>query len=149
MDFLSERVPVEKVRRIAKKNGISKELVDRSALTAIPIPNWGGHGREVKDDKGKCTSLLYMRKTDVGIEYCRSVESVVYVPEQTIEGLDVYPLVGMRWEERVGDARGVGGVEYLIPNQLEENKTAARRAIAVKRFSFPTFGLRSAEGRQC
>lgn len=38
----------------------------------------------------------------------------------------------------MGSARGVGVVETLIPNQIEVNRTLARRAICVKRYSFPT-----------
>jgi len=57
---------------------------------------------------------------------------------EKINGLDVYPVCGMRWEEKMGSARGVGVVETLIPNQIEVNRTLARRAICVKRYSFPT-----------
>ena len=86
----------------------------------------------------QCTSLLFMRKTTDGMEFCRSTETVIYRPMEKINGLDVYPVCGMRWEEKMGSARGVGVVETLIPNQIEVNRTLARRAICVKRYSFPT-----------
>ena len=32
---------------------------------------------EVQTDNGKCTSLLFMRKTTDGMEFCRSTETVI------------------------------------------------------------------------
>jgi hypothetical protein len=49
----------------------------------------------------------------------------------------MYPIVPMIWEELPNDARGMSEVEQLIPNQLETNKTLARRAISVKMTAYP------------
>ncbi|MDD3429309.1 MAG: hypothetical protein PHG02_04820 [Oscillospiraceae bacterium] len=137
--IIEERVSVHTIKQEAEKNGIPASDIalissDEETQTYLGVDK----DCEVKTDDGKCTALLYMRKTTKGIAYCRSTKSVIYGPEQTIPGLDVYPVVGMRWEEKVGDSRGVGAVNYMIPSQIEVNRTAARRAIAVKRFSFPT-----------
>lgn len=136
--IISERVPVSRVREIAKKNGVSEidiEMITKDEETKEHIGE--DSGREVKSELGKCTSLLFMQKTSKGIEFCRSVRQVIYEPIKTIEGLDTYPIASFRWEEDIGSARGLSGVKYLIPNQLEVNKTLARRALAVKRFSYP------------
>lgn len=137
--IIAERRPVNTLREIAKRNKVPQdqiELIVSDEETETQIGE--DKGREVKSDTGKCTCILYMKKTDAGIEYSRSTKYVEYEPKKLLAGLDVYPLVGMRWEEKIGSARGESGVKYLIPNQLEVNKTAARRAIAVKRFAFPT-----------
>lgn len=135
--ILAERVPVEQVRRAAEANKIKAELLEQIAADEdLDRPQEAG--REVKTGDGKCTSLLYMEKTADGIRFCRSTQNVVYQPERMLEGMDVYPLAAMRWEEKHGSARGVGVVERLIPNQIEVNKTLARRALCVKRYGYPT-----------
>lgn len=137
--IIAERRTVNTLREIAKRNKVPQdqiELIVSDEETETQIGE--DKGREVKSDTGKCTCILFMKKTDAGIEYSRSTKYVEYEPKKVLAGLDVYPLVGMRWEEKIGSARGESGVKYLIPNQLEVNKTAARRAIAVKRFAFPT-----------
>lgn len=136
--IISERIPVKKVIEIAKKNNIPKEQIDLITSDEETETQIGeSKDKEVQSKLGKCTSLLFMRKTEAGIEFCRATKYVIYVPKQLIPGLDVYPVVGMRWEEKIGSARGESGVKQLIPNQLEINRTAARRAIVAKRFAFP------------
>ena len=47
-----------------------------------------------------------------------------------------YPVAHLLWEEKKGSARGEGEVRQLIPNQLETNKTAMRRALTVKNTAY-------------
>ena len=137
--IIAERRPVEQVRKEAKKNGIDEVELARIISDEVDDTQIGySDADEVDTDLGKCTSLLYMRMTEEGVSFARSTQAVVYQPEQTIPGLDVYPVAGMRWDAKEGSARGVGVVEPLIPNQIEVNRTIARRAICVKRYSFPT-----------
>lgn len=137
--IIAERRPVEQVRREAKKNGIDEVEVARIVSDEVDDTQIGySDADEVDTDLGKCTSLLYMRMTEEGVAFARSTQAVVYQPEQVIAGLDVYPVAGMRWDAKEGSARGIGVVEPLIPNQIEVNRTIARRAICVKRYSFPT-----------
>ena len=99
--------------------------------------------------KGKVTSLLYMEKdVKTGIvSVGRCTKNVMYQQVRPIQqskggelfgnGLTVYPIVPMIWLEMPNDARGVSEVEQLIPNQLELNKTLARRAMSVKMTAYP------------
>lgn len=48
-----------------------------------------------------------------------------------------YPFSHWNWEDEEGNARGIGEVRYLIPNQLETNKIAMRRALTSKNISYP------------
>ena len=41
------------------------------------------------------------------------------------------------WEEKEGSARGEGEVRYLIPNQIEVNRTEVRRVLTVKYQAYP------------
>ena len=137
--IIAERRPVAQVREEARRNGVAETEIARIAADEVDETGVGYTGaQEVKTDLGKCTSLLYMEKTPEGMKFCRSAQTVIYQPEQMVPGLDVYPVCGMRWSEKMGSARGVGVVEGLIPNQIEVNRTLARRAVCVKRYSFPT-----------
>lgn len=137
--IISGRDSVSKIRKTAKKNGIPQDKIDLIVSDDETETQIGeDKNKEVKSESGKCTWILFMKLTDAGLEYSRSTKYVEFEPKKVLPSLDVYPIVGMRWEEKIGSARGESGVKYLIPNQLEVNKTAARRAIAVKRFAFPT-----------
>lgn len=87
------------------------------------------------------TSLLYMTKENGVVKVARSTAQCVYEPLHAIEGdvtgLHSYPICSMIWEPMPYNARGVSEVAQMIPNQLEVNKTAARRAITVKLCAFP------------
>lgn len=51
--------------------------------------------------------------------------------------LKLYPIVKLSWENYPNDARGVSQVEGLIPNQIEINKTLARRSMVTKLSAYP------------
>ena len=51
--------------------------------------------------------------------------------------LKLYPLAHCVWEEKKGSARGEGEVRYLIPNQIEVNRTEVRRVLTVKYQAYP------------
>lgn len=140
-----ERLNVESVRKIAEKNGVSKEelaLIRSDDNKDMQIVNQD----EVSD---KVTSILCMSKNEEGyVEIARSTKSVVYEPthvvrstnndgEYTGTGLRSYPIVPFIWKKRPNSARGVSEVAQLIPNQLEVNKTIARRSVTVKLTAYP------------
>lgn len=95
----------------------------------------------------KVTSLVYMEKKKGIVHIARATKNVIYEELHPIAqtknnepigtGLTMYPIVPMIWEEVPNTARGSSEVEHLIPNQLELNKTLARRAISVKMTAFP------------
>jgi hypothetical protein len=49
----------------------------------------------------------------------------------------MYPIAHLNWEEKEGSARGEGEVRYLIPNQIEVNRTEVRRVLTVKYQAYP------------
>jgi hypothetical protein len=61
----------------------------------------------------------------------------VTLVEDVDTGLSLYPVAHFNWEEKEGSARGEGEVRYLIPNQIEINKTEMRRIITVKYMAHP------------
>ncbi|MEF9984259.1 MAG: hypothetical protein RR806_05320 [Oscillospiraceae bacterium] len=135
--IIAERLPVSLVREMAKNNKIPPSDIAKITSDEDEETLHTGRENEVESDLGKCTSILFMRKTKGGIEFCRSVKSLIYEPFKLVKGLNIYPVAGMRWEIMPNSARGMGCVKNMIANQLEVNKTAARRAVIVKKFTFP------------
>lgn len=142
--IIEERWDLDEVIKHAKANGVTEEQL--KLITADDRTDRQLYNRdEVRD---KVTVLLYMTRNDDGvIETGRSTESVIIEPLEAkvnqngvgeIKGnLTVYPVINYVWESLPNTARGVGEVEMLIPNQLELNKTLARRSMAVKMAAYP------------
>lgn len=142
--IIEERWSLDEVKKYAKENGVSEEdlkLINSDNETERQLYNKD----EVTD---KVTVLLYMTRNENGVvETGRSTEAVVIEPLEAkvnqngvgeIKGnLTVYPVINYVWEALPNTARGVGEVEMLIPNQLELNKTLARRSMAVKMAAYP------------
>ena len=61
----------------------------------------------------------------------------VDIAEDVDTGLSLYPIAHFVWEEKEGSARGEGEVRYLIPNQIEVNRTEVRRVLTVKYQAYP------------
>lgn len=156
--IVAERLPVAEVRRQARENGLTEEEIELIVSDSETDTYVGQKTeREVKSGDGKCTSLVFFRLTeeepeldDQGqpiqmdetprrvLEFCRSTQSVIWQPMHKVPGMDMYPIAHMIWEEMPGNARGVSECEQLIPNQIEANKTLARRSLIVKRYGYPT-----------
>ena len=143
--IIEERLTPAAVKERARLNGISSEDI------ALIQPD-----KDLKDSlvnksevDGKVTSLLYMEKDPkTGIvSVGRCTPSVMYEKLHPIQqtkggeyidvGLTMYPVVPMIWEEMPNDARGISEVEQMIPNQLEINKTLARRSMSIKMTAYP------------
>ncbi len=140
--IIEERLTVAEVKRRAKENGISKDKIESITAdqnTTRQIMN--------KDEVGgKITSILYMEKIDGVVNVARATENLIYEELHPLNntkngikigGLTSYPIVGFIWEEKPNSARGIGEVEPLIANQVEYNKTLARRSETVKLTAFP------------
>lgn len=149
--LIVERRMVSDIRKEAKANGIPQDEIDL-ILSDEDTSNQLGNREELKhssEEEGKCTSILYMYKDEEDfIHFAKSVKNVVYQPDRkivakdtegndTTTGLTMYPIVNFIWKNKKGSARGCGDVEYLVPNQIELNKTLARRALAIKQCAYP------------
>ena len=148
--MLVERLFVKDVRKEAERNGVPQdeiELIISDELTNNQLGDKTEVDYSMED--GKCTSILYMYKDDEGfVHFAKSTQSVIYKPDEPViaklpdgtpseVGLKMYPISNFVWEDVKGSARGSGDVEHLIANQIELNKTLARRAIAIKQCAFP------------
>lgn len=146
--IIRERRFIEDIKAEARENGIPEDKVALIVSDEERTDQLGDRLEvEYTEDDGKCISLLYMTKKDGIVHVARSTRNVIYQPEEALKctrngeetdiALRTYPVVNFIWDDRKGSGRGYGEVEFLIPNQIEINKTLARRAIAVKNTAYP------------
>lgn len=142
--IIEERLPIAVVREKARLHGVPAEKI-KEIQTDAERQNMLYNDQEVSD---KVTSLLYMEKNKEGIVcVARATREVMYENYRPVQqrlkgeyskaGLTSYPIVSMVWDEVPNSARGIAEVEELIPNQLELNKTLARRSMSVKMTAYP------------
>lgn len=146
--LIIERLRVGEIKRMAKENGLSQEKIDLIVPDEEKELVIGDKTEVQSPDDEKCLSILYMDKDENGyVRVGRATKTVEYEPVEPLTrknqrgeatgGLKAYPIVSYIWEDAPNSARGIGEVQQLIPNQLELNKTLARRSITVKHTSYP------------
>ena len=139
---IRERLELKKVKEIAKQNDIPEDEI--ATITTDNETEDELYNRDEVTDK--VTSYLYLEKRDGVVYMAKSTRTCIYQPFTAFEStrgeekagrLTMYPIVQLRWEPSPNSCRGVSGVETLIPNQIELNKTLARRAVSVRLAAFP------------
>lgn len=163
--LITFRRPVEQVKEEARANNLNEEQI--SQITADnDYDEQIGNKEEVKNDNGKCLCVLKLYKKtvkekkyekrlvtdeqgnqqeveiEVGEEsktrvfMSKSTKNVIYVPDTNL-GISLYPIAKMIWIKEKNNARGRGEPQDKIFNQIEINKTLARRDIAIQLASYP------------
>lgn len=147
--MIRERLFVEDVKRMAAENGIPEEKwTDITSDDNNEFQIGNKKDIEYDNNDGKVLSVLYFEKKDGIVWTGRAIEGLEYEPlhpmtpskngEAIMEkGLKSYPIVNLIWQDIPNSARGQGEVKKLIPNQVEVNKTYARRAMATKMYAYP------------
>lgn len=133
--LIKQRKPVSEVQEIALANGVSEELIKYIHGDGEIAEEAGESAKFEKDDM--CTLVTKFYKQN-GRVYFSKATRYVDIKADTDSGLTLYPVAHVLWEEKKGSARGEGEVRQLIPNQIEINKTAMRRAITVKNTAYPS-----------
>ena len=162
--LITFRRPVEKIKEEAKKNGLG---IDKIAQIVADnnVNEQVGNKEEVKDEQGKalCVLKLYKKQKEITrtqdktiineygqeeivqeevkekkitVHMMKSTKNVIYVPETDL-GLTLYPVALNTWISQKNSARGKGEPETKIVNQIEINKTLARRDIAIALTAYP------------
>lgn len=133
--LLSFRRTVDSVKEEARKNGISEDEI--ANITAdSDYEEQAGRDKRIEEVSPMCLVLLKYYKKDGTVWIKKSTKNVV-IKQDADTKLTLYPIAHMVWEDVKGYSRGEGEVKYLIPNQIEINKTATRRAIAVQMCAYP------------
>lgn len=158
------RRPIEKIKEEAEKYGLDKDKIlqivaDNDTNEQI------GNKDEVKDEQGKalCILKLYKKQKEITkiqnrtiinqygeeeiiqeeikekkitVHMMKSTKNVIYVPETDL-GLELYPIALNTWISEKNSIRGRGEPQDKIVNQIEINKTMARRDIAIALTAYP------------
>ena len=141
--LIVERLDISRAKEMAKAAKVKKADID-SIVGDAETTDMVLNKDEVKD---KVTVILMLDRDEDGVVcVTRSTKTVEIEPRRRLEvtvngepvrGITSYPIVNYIWEMAPNSARGVSECECLIPNQIEVNKTLARRAITVKLTAFP------------
>lgn len=132
--LIRRRMPVVNAIELALREGMSESKTDLIIGDTDVHDQSGEASKEEVDDQVTVVYKLYKKNGTVhfavSTRYCD-------IAEDMDTGAKLYPIGHMTWEEKKGSARGEGEVRYLIPNQIEVNKTEMRRLLTVKNQSYP------------
>lgn len=133
--LIRKRMPVVNAIELALNEGMSESKIP---FIIGDNDTFEESGEVAKLELDNMVTVIYkMYKKDgtvhfsIATRWCDIVEDVD-------TGLSLYPLAHFNWEEKEGSARGEGEVRFLIPNQIEINRTEMRRVITVKLQAYPT-----------
>ena len=133
--IISQRKSVIEIQNLARKEGVSEEQIKNIKGDSDYFEEAGESAKYEKDNK--CTLITKMWKEEGKVKFVKSTKYVV-VKKESNSGLSLYPVAHYPWKTKKGSTRGEGEVRYLIPNQLELNKTLARMLLSVKQNAYPT-----------
>lgn len=137
--ILAFRRQVKDVKAEAKENGIPKDEIDLITADDETQNQFGDRAKTELDadkDEGKCIVLLKLWPKNGIIMAKKSVRQARVRKEWDTE-LHRYPVALFNWEKRKGSAHGEADFTYMIPNQIEINRTASMIARWVKIHGFP------------
>lgn len=132
--LIRKRLPVTGAIELALREGMSQDKTPYIIGDNDTLEESGEAAKQELDDMVTIVYKLY--KADGTVKY--SVASRWVDIAQDVEtGLKLYPVAHFNWEEKEGSARGEGEVRFLIPNQIEVNRTEMRRVLTVKEQAYP------------
>ncbi|MBQ4572128.1 MAG: hypothetical protein IJA80_02470 [Clostridia bacterium] len=132
--LIRKRMPVANAIEFALNCGVSKEETIYIRGDNDTFEESGEAAKEEVDDMVTFVYKLYKMNGTVCFSISSRYKDIV---EDVDTGLTRYPLAHFTWEEKEGSARGEGEVRYLIPNQIEVNRTEMRRVLTVKNQAYP------------
>lgn len=96
-------------------------------------------GDESKEELHHMVTVItkFYKNEETGTIWLKKSTREAVIEDERDLGLKKYPIAHFVWEELKGSARGMGEVINLIPNQIEINKTATRRSLAVMTSAYP------------
>ncbi len=132
--LIRQRKTIVELETMARNNQIDEELIKTISKDTDTSTVAGDSGKDEIEDKCWLITKFYKEH---GTIYYQQATKFCEISKPVDTGLSLYPIAHFNWEEQEGNARGVGEVRQLIPNQLETNKTAMRRAITTKNLAYP------------
>lgn len=163
--IITFRRNIDEVKAKAKENGLQQNEIDL-IKSDDSTEELVGNRDEIDNDKGKCLCVIKLYKKEIEIPrteiqtviledgtsiqeqvklepekktvvfMTESTKQVEYIKETNL-GLTLYPIAKMVWKRDKNNARGKGEPVDKINNQIEINKTLARRSIAIQMSAYP------------
>ena len=133
--LIRKRLPVLNAIDLALNEGMSEDKKDLIIADNDTFENSGDASKKEVDDQ---VTIVYKMYKQNGTVHFSVASRWVDIATDVDTGLSLYPVAHFNWEEKEGSARGEGEVRYLIPNQIEVNKTEMRRILTVKLQAYPT-----------
>jgi hypothetical protein len=132
--LIRKRMPVVNAIELALSEGMSE---DKISFIIGDTDTFEESGEAAKIELDNMVTVVYkMYKQDGTVRFSIATRWVD-IAEDIDTGLSLYPIAHFNWEEKEGSARGEGEVRYLIPNQIEVNRTEVRRVLTVKYQAYP------------
>lgn len=132
--IIRKRMSVVNAIELALSLGMSEDKVSFIIGDNERFDYAGDASKEEVDDK---VTILYKLYKMNGTVHFAVSGRWVEIAKDLDTGLSIYPIAHFVWEEKKGSARGEGEVRYLIPNQIEVNRTEVRRVLTVKYQAYP------------
>ena len=132
--LIRKRLPVLNAIELALSLDMSKDKIPFIIGDNDTFEESGEAAKEEIDNNVTIIYKLYKKDNTVHLsvatKWCEIADDID-------TGLSIYPIAHFNWEEKEGSARGEGEVRYLIPNQIEVNRTEVRRVLTVKYQAYP------------
>lgn len=132
--LIRKRMPQANAIEFAEAMGLGQDKLDCIIGDNDTFEEAGDSAKKEVDDMVTIVHKMY--KKNGTVHFSIATRWVTIVEDEDM-GIALYPVAHFNWEEKKGSARGEGEVRYLIPNQIEVNKTLVRRALTVKTQAFP------------
>lgn len=132
--LIRKRMPVSNAVDLALSKGMSEEKIP---FIVGDNDNFEESGEAAKDELDNMATIVYKMYKKDGTVHFSVASRHVDIAEDVDTGLSLYPVAHFVWEEKEGSARGEGEVRYLIPNQIEVNRTLMRRVLTAKNQAYP------------
>ena len=132
--LIRKRMPVLSAIELALNEGMGK---DKLSYIIGDNDTFEESGEAAKLELDDMVTIIYkLYKQDGTVRFSVATRWVT-IAEDVDLGISLYPVAHFNWEEKEGSARGEGEVRYLIPNQIEVNRTEFRRVLTVKYQAYP------------
>ena len=132
--LIRKRMPVVNAIELALSEGMSESKIP---FIIGDTDNFEESGDAAKEELDNMVTIVYKMYKQNGTVYYSVATRWCSITEEVDTGLTHYPIAHFIWEEKEGSARGEGEVKYLIPNQIEVNRTEMRRVLTVKQQAYP------------
>lgn len=132
--LIRKRMPVVNAIDLALREGMSEDKID---FIIGDNDTFEESGEAAKEELDNMVTIVYKLYKKDGTVHFAIATRWVEIAKDMDTGLSLYPVAHFNWEEKEGSARGEGEVRYLIPNQIEVNRTEVRRVLTVKYQAFP------------